>query len=309
MKTDFSNIKTLQYQVTQNCNSHGCKHCLLWTKDVDGELTYDEFEKFYTSQQQLEHVDITGGEPFLFSGMLNVLRLLDKDKNLHKVSITTNGILEDDVLEAALIANSSKNPSYKFFLSFDGMKDENDYIRGKGSWESSISTLRKLIPLQNPKLKLGISTTINDYNHHVFSDMQKYFLKEFGISLSSINVPNISEFYRNKKNRYTTLAVENLPEHIDYREDTLEYLTVGDTKYQCKSPQRKVVLDSYGNLRGCSMEFTPDFIIGNIRDNGYNLRSTLDNNVDRYINIVERAVKKDCRKCWTPCERSVWDLI
>lgn len=299
-------MKTLQYMITQNCNSPACKHCMLWVKKVNGELSFNEFKQLFDNPHQFKNIDVTGGEPFLRDDINQHFEYLSKQK-IDKLSITTNGILQDRIIEAAKTSINS-NVKYKFWLSFDGMEEQNDFMRSKGAFDKSMNTLESLLFFQNHNFRIGISTTLNDYNSTAFPAMQQFF-GAYGLDLKSINVPNVSNFYSNKKNKYTSLAPEHVPEHINHRDAIVQYLKTGDTKYQCSSPQNKLVLDSFGNIRACSQQWTDDFVVGNIREHDYDLNKLLEKNADKYAEVCRRASIKDCNKCFTICEYSSWSSM
>ncbi|EJO5348609.1 putative 7-carboxy-7-deazaguanine synthase QueE [Clostridium botulinum] len=74
------------------CNLN-CSYCdTLWAneKDVSYELMTSEDIYEYIKSQQIKNITLTGGEPLLQKGIIELLQLLSKDKELY-VEIETNG--------------------------------------------------------------------------------------------------------------------------------------------------------------------------------------------------------------------------
>ncbi|MDU1320101.1 MAG: putative 7-carboxy-7-deazaguanine synthase QueE [Clostridium botulinum] len=82
------------------CNLN-CSYCdTLWAneKDVSYELMTSEDIYEYIKSQEIKNITLTGGEPLLQKGIIELLKLLSKDKELY-VEIETNGsILLDKFL-------------------------------------------------------------------------------------------------------------------------------------------------------------------------------------------------------------------
>lgn len=79
--------------VTSNCNLD----CIFCYQLEEGELSRKQIER-YTNLSKANHVDISGGEPFLREDLVDIIKMiLDKDKT---VQVITNGtIMRDDFMQ------------------------------------------------------------------------------------------------------------------------------------------------------------------------------------------------------------------
>ncbi len=83
------------------CNLN-CSYCdTLWAneKDVSYELISSKDIYDYIKSQKIKNVTLTGGEPLMQKGIVELLKVLSKDKELY-VEIETNGsVLLDEFLD------------------------------------------------------------------------------------------------------------------------------------------------------------------------------------------------------------------
>ena len=91
-------INYLRLAVTDRCNLR-CFYCMpeegikyLPKKDL---LTFEEIERLVTllGQMGITKIRLTGGEPFVRTDLMQLIRTIVKIKGIHDVHITTNGIL------------------------------------------------------------------------------------------------------------------------------------------------------------------------------------------------------------------------
>ena len=141
----------LTFSVTNRCQSR-CKTCKIWElyqKSPDKqreELTLDEIEKIFRSMGHIFIFNMSGGEPFLRSDIVEIVRLACRYLTPGIVHIPTNAIaskkIEQDVI-AILKLIQANNPSIQLTVkpSLDHVGEKHDDIRGvKGNFE-------KVIPL------------------------------------------------------------------------------------------------------------------------------------------------------------------
>ena len=137
----------LQWHLSETCNLK-CLHCYQENhKPV--QLTYDKLINIYNQYKELlsklkmkGHINLTGGEPLCNPYFFKILDLIKKDENLITFSILTNGTLINEEIAKKI---KSYNPYY-VQVSLEGGKNTNDYIRGKGTYESigkGIDNLKK----------------------------------------------------------------------------------------------------------------------------------------------------------------------
>lgn len=99
MKDSFNrNINYLRISVTDLCNLR-CKYCMplngICKKTHDDMLSFDEIELIAKEFVNLgvDKIRITGGEPLVRNGILDLVEKVGKIKGLKDFAMTTNGIL------------------------------------------------------------------------------------------------------------------------------------------------------------------------------------------------------------------------
>src|SRR3989344_3080008 len=132
----FENEFNLQWHITNKCNN-SCKHCYINKKSSNlDELSLSESFKVIDDLVQFSElinlipsISFTGGDPLL------------KKKNLEMLK---------------------KNNVSKYQLSFDGLKDTHDFIRGKGSFDEN---LEGIIKLRSHDIPVMIMSTVSKINY------------------------------------------------------------------------------------------------------------------------------------------------
>ena len=153
-------------ELVNKCNLN-CRHC--FNGGIrDGKLLTIETWKQIIDQlvdMKVFFVKITGGEPFLYPQLFELLHYLDS-KQLNYI-IYTNGLKIND--------NIDKIKDLKNLLmlrvSLEGTKEYNDYIRGMGNFDKVISVL-KILDIYG--INYSINYTINKDNYIVLPDLEKY---------------------------------------------------------------------------------------------------------------------------------------
>lgn len=133
----------LQWHITHKCNLR-CLHC--YQEDYNSDLDLDQIKKIFFDYLDFlklhnfkGHINVTGGEPFLYHDFFSVIDLFEK----HDISfgILTNGTLLNDEITERL----SKYKKLAFVqISLDGNKRMHNQIRGIGNFEKSINGIRLL---------------------------------------------------------------------------------------------------------------------------------------------------------------------
>ena len=163
----------LIFSITSNCNLHcsGCYAASVGTLNSTSENASKRKEVLNTGQWSKiisEAVDlgvfgfiIAGGEPFLFSGLLE---LIEKYKNNFFV-IFSNGT----ALKEKHFSRLKKLANVGVIVSVEGGKSLTDNRRGDGVYQKALGTI---IRLNNQGTLSGISVTINKLNYQYWLDPQ-----------------------------------------------------------------------------------------------------------------------------------------
>jgi radical SAM protein with 4Fe4S-binding SPASM domain len=144
----------IQWHLTERCNLR-CRHCYQQRKKPQ-EMTIDELKQEIDGATEMlrawekeydislsPSIHFTGGEPFLYKGMWNVIT--HARKNGYKVAILTNGCLitKEDAGKASALGIADIQ------ISLEGPHEIHDSIRGPGSFTSAVKGARLLIDAGN----------------------------------------------------------------------------------------------------------------------------------------------------------------
>jgi mycofactocin biosynthetic radical S-adenosylmethionine protein MftC len=150
------------WEITRKCNLH-CRHCLSadLMEQCEGELDLASCRRFIDELDRMDvfQINFGGGEPFLRSDFLDILDYA------HARGITTcvstNGTLVDETLAGRLAGMD-----YLYIqVSLDGATAAtNDPIRGKGTFDRSISGLETLVRRGFPTHRLSTNTVVTAVN-------------------------------------------------------------------------------------------------------------------------------------------------
>ena len=179
------NLLVLQWHITERCNRR-CLHCYqensardeLQFKDLLGVV--EQFKELLddlgrrTSFPVRGHINVTGGEPFIRQDFLNLLEAFHANKNRFTFAIFTNGSFVDEAMASRL---RKLNPT-SVQVSIEGTKEINDYIRGKGALEQTVSALKHLVREHIPSV---ISFTAHRANFREFFEVARLG-RELGVT-------------------------------------------------------------------------------------------------------------------------------
>ncbi len=154
-----------QWHITERCN-RACKHCY-----QDGHATeelsltdlltiVDLMEEAVLKWGRKGTLSLTGGEPFIRRDDLHALmNRIDGSECLAYYDVLTNGSLISGAEAQALV----KHPRLRRVqVSLEGATAKtNDTIRGRGSFESTISAIRLL---RDAGIVVSVMTTISRFN-------------------------------------------------------------------------------------------------------------------------------------------------
>jgi MoaA/NifB/PqqE/SkfB family radical SAM enzyme len=170
-------IEALSMEVTRRCVAQ-CVMCNIWRMQPDEpELEATDWLKLLEDPliSQLKELDITGGEPFLRSDMVDLLLAVGRLKGTHlgqlcSVAITTNGLLTDKVLkdvETVIGPLEAAGLALVFACGCDAVNTTHNLIRNfPDAWRRLSATLKGLLALRerHPSLILGLKTTVTRFN-------------------------------------------------------------------------------------------------------------------------------------------------
>jgi molybdenum cofactor biosynthesis enzyme MoaA len=144
----FRFLDALWIQVTGTRCNIACRHCFISCgpkADQIPMMSAEEVEEALEDGRSLgmRQIYFTGGEPFLHPELRRIVRAALR---LAPLTIVTNGLLLDDAA-VGMVREESERTRYSFDLrvSLDGTTvEENDRVRGRGTFEKVLETLRRL---------------------------------------------------------------------------------------------------------------------------------------------------------------------
>ena len=137
-----------QWHITEKCNMR-CSHCYQADYDSKNEMSFEELKGiadkiFMVLKKWMKkgRIALTGGEPLINPHLFNLIKYLDKNDEIEKIGILTNGTL---INEKTIDKIKEINKLHYIQISLDGAAPEtNDKIRGKGSFRKALSAIRLL---------------------------------------------------------------------------------------------------------------------------------------------------------------------
>jgi len=168
-----------QWHITERCNRI-CKHCYQNGRPTD-ELSIDKLLKIAgkideasASWGRMGTVSLTGGEPYLRrTELYELANYLDQLDHIGYFDILTNGSFLDK-REATDLARLKKLRRVQ--MSLEGAtRETNDYIRGLGSFDSTLAAIRDLRSLG---IEVSVMMTLTRKNMGEVPDLMELLGRE-----------------------------------------------------------------------------------------------------------------------------------
>jgi radical SAM protein with 4Fe4S-binding SPASM domain len=163
---------------------------------------------------------ITGGEPTLYPGLFDLLEEIP----IHaRISLNTNGIIESSVLQRLIISRIDR-----FNVSLDGPWKIHDQIRGTGTYQRVIQTLKKLV--SNGK-DIRVNMVVGRSNQRYVQDIAE-LCHSLGVENLSFNLlrpfgrTNCSDMLTRQENRTLVEKVASLKTKYNHINMTTPWLFV-----------------------------------------------------------------------------------
>jgi radical SAM protein with 4Fe4S-binding SPASM domain len=169
-----------QWHITEKCNLR-CKHCYHADYTSSDELSLDKLisiadkiDSTLKTWNKKGALSITGGEPFIVRDKLfPLLRHIDSLKTIHHFDILTNGSLLD---EAIILKLKEFKKLRRIQLSLEAANQKlNDSIRGNGSFEKTLSSIRLL---KKNGFQVAVMMTISHLNKNEVEGLIEILKKE-----------------------------------------------------------------------------------------------------------------------------------
>ncbi|MHC3438607.1 mycofactocin radical SAM maturase [Natrialbaceae archaeon A-gly3] len=280
---------TITWEVTLGCNLH-CDHCLSGSGpgyQRPEELTTEEAKAFIDELDRMDvfQVNIGGGEPFVRPDILELLaELTDRDVS---TCVSTNGTQLD---EKTLDELEAMDPLF-LQVSLDGLRAENDAVRGDGVYDQVIDTLGRL---EDRDIGTTVNTVVTAQNVDDLPEI--YDLADSfgaGLRLNRFRPSGRGEDTWDRfrldgdQIRFLHGWLEDKP---DVRTgDSFFYLNAlgevrNETLKECGAGSLTCLVDPVGNVYPCAFTQWEDLASGNVTEEGFaaaweniaSLRSRID---------------------------------
>jgi len=313
----------INFAITYWCQSR-CLTCEIWQIKPKGELSIDEIRTFAKTNNYFRWVELTGGEPFLRSDMVEIAKAFKENcKSLYILSFPTNSLCDPKLLQDKITEILELGiPRVAVTLSLDGNKELHDKIRGvSGNYERAITNYRMLQTLSKTykNLYFVFGYTMSKFNAGQFPKIFEDIKRDLpGISVNDfhINIAQTSKSYYKNENddivpsRELALQdlkwiTENRRIHISaieiienaYMKGQVRYLKTGKSPMKSRGLDASLFMDSFGNVYPSIMW---DRKVGNIRESGLDLRPIWNSEL---ANKTRKEIKDGLEPdFWTACE-------
>ena len=127
-------MKRIYLLITNECNL-ACSMCIRG-ENQNKKMKLEEFKETFDKEDTSDiEIVITGGEPTLHEDFISFIEY--SSKKFKKVLVATNGVISRYI-------NSIKNlDNIMIQISLDGDKEIHNKVRGEGSFEKTIETIKK----------------------------------------------------------------------------------------------------------------------------------------------------------------------
>ena len=268
-------LKGVYLHVTNRCNLN-CKHCYTAGMVADNALSPETIFGLVDQLAGLGNgsITISGGEPLLREDIKEILAYASEKLD---TILLTNGTLVDHEMAEFL-----SNLDIDVQISLDGISPVvHENIRGEGTFDKTMRAIQLLLE-RNMKERLALSIAIMKSN---MSEVPKLFdfALESGISrinmVPVVNQGNASlnwEQIRPDPHEYQWLFEQIYPVLFEHREkitvrgclvDFIFGTLTNPRETGCPAGERLMV-NSNGDVYPCSMISHPDYLLGNVRNQG-----------------------------------------
>ncbi len=324
-----SNVSTLQvpyklnFAITYWCQSR-CLTCSIWQIRPKGELSLDEIRQFAKNNTYFKWIELTGGEPFLRSDIVEIAKAFaETSKDLYVLTMPTNSLCDRQMVLGKLRKILDLGiPKVSITVSLDGYKELHDHIRGvPGNYEKAISMFKDLMQLKKEykNLYFVFGYTMSAFNQgqlmktieEVRKDIPEVRYNDFHLNLGQIS----TNYYGN-----SGAEVKGSPEIISkeieefagrrefevgiipqiesvFLKKLVYYSRTGEMPMRSRSLEASLFMDGYGNVYPSIMW---DKKIGNIRDASYDLANIWHSKEAEETRAEIKSGKEP--KQWTACE-------
>ncbi len=291
-----------------------CLHCFLPSLEehhtASRELSAPEIEKL--SRHLGPHIYsilLAGGEPFLRKDIGDIIEILSANPQLRVIKVATNGFFTERIVSTwERILGLNNHKYYAVTISFDGMRELHDYIRGVPKiFDRAVDSYKKLRALSEAhgNLEVDVNVTISSFNQDHLAPLYQHLR-------DSLKVPNVTCTVTRGVPRDTRAKEVKLSNYLQFkswlerdlcrgglkgyarfeRPDTLNAINIvqrdrianmlksGKYISQCNAGRLSAVIGSDGKVYPCELLEDP---LGDLRENDFDLMKIWNSKAARQI--------------------------
>ncbi len=172
------------FKLTNRCNLR-CNHCYEWNEQgYHNSMTFEEqtqeldiniFEKVINETKEVQsNLYLWGGEPLYYSEFDKLSYILEPENRI--TAICTNGQLIHEKMDGILRLGES----LELLIAVDGFEQENDGIRGTGTFKKVLANIKELLIMREKgefKGKISLHCVISDLMVDKLYEFLEFFEK------------------------------------------------------------------------------------------------------------------------------------
>jgi MoaA/NifB/PqqE/SkfB family radical SAM enzyme len=310
--------------VSYRCNSR-CKTCNVWQRPND-DFTLEEYEKTFASIGKNAYwFTFSGGEPTLRKDLPDMVASAYRNCRPGIINIPTNGI-QDTIIPGRIeqVLQASPTSEVIINLSLDGVGEKHDIIRGvKGNFARAMRTYAGLKALKGryKNFTLGVHTVISNFNVHEFDTIYAFvrdelkpdsFISEIAeerVELDTVGMgitpplekyqPVIERLQQGMRNAEFSGVSRVTQAFRDRYYDIVKGTLLEQRQIlPCMAGVASAQIAPNGDVWTCCIRAES---VGNLRDHGYNFRSTW---MTVKANELRRSIKAG--ECYCPLANAAY---
>jgi radical SAM protein with 4Fe4S-binding SPASM domain len=293
------------------CNIHEfyTEHPDMHDKEIDFSLLLNRLKRSKVLKT-INHIDLTGGEPFLRKDLQQLVTGLFGLPAVDFVSINTNGFLTGKIASdvEGILASLKEHQRFSLSVSIDGIGTLHDTIRGvPGAFDKIEETVSVLKNLRDryPQFSLRSNTVIQQANLHELDQVRDYWEKHgitgnFGVIQTPFytrsNTHNINNDIREFSNQELAIIKSVVPKSRGMN----HYIDNGCKRtLHCFAGHSALCIDPFGAVYPCN------FLTGNEQ---YRIGDLKDKSIDEIWSssqawkVRKMTMKCPYTQCWNGCE-------
>ena len=268
-----------------------CEHCFYWQHlNQRDDLTLEELVKLSEGLDEVENLNLSGGEPFMRKEFAEVCLQFVERNATKQIYVPSNGYYtEKTIAQLEKVLENDRLQLIAIELSLDGMPEFHNRFRGNPrSFEKAMETYDALAELQkrDPRLRIHSIATVTDTNVEEIRRLTTYLyercpaMDHHNIALirgdrkdPSLQGPALKayeELYRYVRRLWSDREEGRFGASVDPMLTWAKVKTARERRMvvPCKAGWLSAVVNANGDVALCETEHTHP-PVGNLRDKSF----------------------------------------